>query len=622
LIKLHTTSIPTTPSSHVKDIDPLVEKVILRCLEKDPGERPASPLQVAAALPGSDPLAAALAAGETPSPEMVAAARIEEGLRPPVAIALAAAALLMLIAVVFVSDAIGLHYKIPFDKSPDVLKARAAELVKQLGYPDEPADYATGFTQEQAYLDYLTKNDSSPRRWDKLASGQPALITFWYRQSLDYLVPIGQNTRVLRDDPPPTEPGMTSVVLDAQGRLVKFFRVPPPARTQAMPAPTPDWSVAFNAAGLDISRFTPTEPQWNPPLYSDARAAWQGVYPDQPEMPLRIEAAAYQGKPTYFSLIGPWERPAVEKRKSVSISERVSTAAIITLILAGLLGGLLLARYNLKLGRGDRRGAFRLALFILFLEGVGHLTNVHIPDISSEFDLFVERLAHALFMAGLTWVIYIALEPFVRRRWPNLIISWNRLLAGNYRDPLIGREILIGGFCGLAIWLLGFFPQLILKWLGKPYNINTVTPPVQGMRTLINQLYLDFLFALVIPMGLLLLSLLFSIVLRKRWLAAAVIWLLVTAATGLTTTTLVAFICAAIGVALVVMVTMRYGLLTAYFCFLFLNVLSHNPTTTNFSAWYAGSTIFVLTICIALILYGFYTSLAGQQIFRGKLLNE
>ena len=67
---------------------------------------------------------------------------------------------------------------------------------------------------------------------------------------------------------------------------------------------------------------------------------------------------------------------------------------------------------------------------------------------------------------------------------------------------------------------------------------------------------------------------------------------------------------------------MRYGLLTAYFCFLFLNVISNNPTTTNLSAWYAGSTIFALTICTGLILYGFYTSLAGQQLFRGQLLDE
>jgi len=41
---------------------------------------------VAAALPGGDPLAAALAASETPAPELVANAGSMEGLRPWVAI--------------------------------------------------------------------------------------------------------------------------------------------------------------------------------------------------------------------------------------------------------------------------------------------------------------------------------------------------------------------------------------------------------------------------------------------------------------------------------------------------------------------------------------------------------
>src|SRR5512145_1757486 len=64
----------TPPSAHVRDLSADTEQTILRCLRPDPGLRPASALAVAAALPGGDPLAAALAAGETPSPEMVAAA--------------------------------------------------------------------------------------------------------------------------------------------------------------------------------------------------------------------------------------------------------------------------------------------------------------------------------------------------------------------------------------------------------------------------------------------------------------------------------------------------------------------------------------------------------------------
>src|SRR5579863_5964368 len=73
LVRLHTESTPVSPSSLVKELDPAVESAILRCLDSEPSNRPSSALAVAARLPGGDPLAAALAAGETPSPQMVAA---------------------------------------------------------------------------------------------------------------------------------------------------------------------------------------------------------------------------------------------------------------------------------------------------------------------------------------------------------------------------------------------------------------------------------------------------------------------------------------------------------------------------------------------------------------------
>src|SRR3984885_6026562 len=70
----------TSMTSIAADIDPAVEKAIRRCLDPDPLRRPASALAVSASLPGGDPLAAALAAGETPSPELVAAAGKTEGM--------------------------------------------------------------------------------------------------------------------------------------------------------------------------------------------------------------------------------------------------------------------------------------------------------------------------------------------------------------------------------------------------------------------------------------------------------------------------------------------------------------------------------------------------------------
>ena len=80
----------TPPTEIVRDLDHAIERVIMRCLEPDPAKRPGSALAVSAALPGGDPLAAALAAGETPSPDMVAAAGTSEALWPAIGVALVA----------------------------------------------------------------------------------------------------------------------------------------------------------------------------------------------------------------------------------------------------------------------------------------------------------------------------------------------------------------------------------------------------------------------------------------------------------------------------------------------------------------------------------------------------
>jgi serine/threonine protein kinase len=58
----------SSPATLIKDLDPTIERVILRCLDQDPRNRPSSALNVARALPGGDPIAAALAAGETTLP--------------------------------------------------------------------------------------------------------------------------------------------------------------------------------------------------------------------------------------------------------------------------------------------------------------------------------------------------------------------------------------------------------------------------------------------------------------------------------------------------------------------------------------------------------------------------
>src|SRR5262252_2399817 len=150
---------PSRPTSVVKDLDPIVEKVILRCLETEPSSRPANALAVSAALPGVDPLAAALAAGETPSPQMVAAAGETVGLRPRVAVICLTAVLLALGFSAF----LGVHYsgleRMHMEQTPEVLAQKAHDITVRLGYPDRPLDTAYGFDYDGDFQEAVEKND-------------------------------------------------------------------------------------------------------------------------------------------------------------------------------------------------------------------------------------------------------------------------------------------------------------------------------------------------------------------------------------------------------------------------------------------------------------------------------
>src|SRR5205814_5735042 len=142
------------PTSIVKDLDPGVEKVIDLCIQKDPSLRPASALQVAAALPGGDPIAAALAAGETPSPEMVAAAPTEGALKPVIAAGLFAVFLGVLALCCWLTKYSAVYRVTPLNQSPEVLRAHARDAVSKLGYSEKPLDSAYGIVLKVDWLLY------------------------------------------------------------------------------------------------------------------------------------------------------------------------------------------------------------------------------------------------------------------------------------------------------------------------------------------------------------------------------------------------------------------------------------------------------------------------------------
>ena len=477
MARLRDKSAPTAPSQFVKELDPLIERVILRCLEKDPAKRPASALQVAAALPGGDPLAAALAAGETPSPEMVAASGETEGLRPVVAWVLLAGVIVSVTAAILLSAQTMLYRRVPLEKPPEALARRARDILQSVGYSEPPVDTAMGFYEGTEFLRYIAEHDKSKTRWDNLETGA---FVFWYRGSPRPLAardmfsdaPIAIWGSVWTDDPPLDVSGMTLVQLNPLGRLTQFIAVPPQVEKPAGAASSPDWAPLFSAAGLDPSKWPPAQPMWTPPVYSDARAAWTGSLAERPDIPMRIEAAAYRGKPVYFELIGPWTRPERMQPHQPTAGQRAFLVILMVSMLSMLVVGALLARRNLRLGRGDRRGAFRLAAFVFGAWAVAWFFGAHhVPNIN-EFVLFYEFLGWGLVWSCFVWVLYIAMEPYVRRRWPATLVSWSRLLAGGFRDPLVGRDVLVGLSLGAFAVVLNRL-GVVCSLLARPSSAAT-----------------------------------------------------------------------------------------------------------------------------------------------------
>jgi hypothetical protein len=626
MARLREKSAPTAPSEHLKDIDPLVERIMLRCLEKNPAKRPPSVLQVAAALPGGDPLAAALAAGETPSPEMVAAAGEKEGLRPAIAWGCLLLIVVGLVGVAALSQRTELLNLVPMPNSPEVLAAKARDMIREIGYTASPADNVYSFTLRSGYSWYMRRNDRSLTRWNNLSSGVPPTIVFWYRESPQYLSTNNVMSLgfVESDDPPNLISGMREIFLDPQGRLLEFEAVPPQLDTSTDVATPPNPEALFAAAGLDSNQFKPVPPQWTPLSATDARAAWEGTWPGHPELALRVETASFRGKLVYFDLISPWTGTDRMGQAQTSTGEKIQSVAGITILFSVLLLGIVMARNNVRSGRSDRRGAVRLALIASFLAWAAVFCMAHHVPASSEFIILLMATIFALISGAISWLFYAALEPHVRRRWPNSLISWGRLLAGQKRDPVVGRDLEVGILAGV-FWAVAYkVDNLLPGWLGKmpsPPDFVSDHSNLLGVRMMIGTILVNIVAYVAYSLFLFFIFFLIRQTLRKQWLAVLVSILFVTLISvwGDHRVLHTAYEVVIWGVGLMVLI--RFGLFALVMALCTQGVLEDFPLTAHLSTWYAEPTIFVFSVVLAAAIFGFYTSTAGKPRFGGISLD-
>ena len=202
--------------------DATLERIIARCLEFDARRRPPTAMAVANALAGGDPLQMAIAAGHTPSPEMVAAAGETETMNPRLAIACLTVTLVAMAAATAIAGKGWAFSRIASETSPEAMAQKARDVLVQIGYTGKPVSTDWGYDMDGSLLERFA---GLPREeaWRRIASARPPAVLFWYRQNSERLLPIYfNNTHVTAGDPPIDTFGRMGVRLDPQGRLVRL----------------------------------------------------------------------------------------------------------------------------------------------------------------------------------------------------------------------------------------------------------------------------------------------------------------------------------------------------------------------------------------------------------------
>jgi len=619
----------TSPSTVIEGMDPSVERVILKCLEKAPGGRPQSALAVAAALPGGDPLAAALAAGETPSPELVAQAGGSEGLSAKVSLVLLVAIVIGLVGAAYLSDKTLLPNRAALPNPPQYLKVKAQEILGTLGFDQSPTDSLFWFERNESYISYVGRQPPETARWQAFELIQPSALWFFYRQSPEPLVKnYAATIGAWGEDPAPLLPGMAELALDSNGRLLALQLVPPESGPFGVPDEEPDWNQLLVVAGFDPVDLLPVEPGMNPPVFADSRRAWSGAYPDHPDTEVRLEAAGLGSLIVSFRILEPWTPLSTldvpETERAAPIVLWLMNLWIVVVVVAGIL----IAWRNLRLGRGDRRTATYLGFYTVICRLLWLIVSHH-PGGGGEVALALGHLGRAVYYGFLVVVWYLALEPYARKIWPGILVTWVRAWRGNLRDPLVGRDLLVGVCAGVLVTNASVLQIAITEARGlagpSPGMIMGVfaLEPLRGVREAFGALAGVHLNTLFGQFMMLLMLLILRLVFRRTW--AAVLGLLVL--WGVMTYPASGGVWSHLGLLVITAPILlgclfRFGLLAVFTALATGDLLLPGiPVTLELSAWYSAGSLFALAVILGIAGWAFYISLAGRPLFRDDLLS-
>lgn len=472
-IRLARTNVATSTERVLDDqtLDPLVSRVIARCLDPDPARRPQTALAVAAALPGGDPLAAALAAGETPSPDMVAESGGVGRLHPAIAFLLLAISLVIPVGGSMWASQYAVSRYQPLQTPPVVMEYKATEILRELGLNRSWAQTAHGYGRMDGYMKWALAQPDPEIAERALRETTPPYVFFWYRATpFPWAEPADAGFYrglVTASSPARGIEGEVYVSLDLEGRVRRLFVEPPDVTGAAEPESRADGDAILRMCGLEPAAMTPVEPRIRFATRAEQRLAWEGVWPERPEVAVRVEAGIADGRVSYIASLSPWEvesftsrvtapldtsaEPMTLQKRAFQIFGAILGRALFVAVLALIFAGAWISRRNILNGRGDTRAATR---FAWCMGGTMLIARWFIAeDLAprTRFDV-LDILAWAMLVALGSWSAYLAIEPIVRRRWPTTLVAWTRLMGGRPMDPLVGRSVLLGVFLGVVAW--------------------------------------------------------------------------------------------------------------------------------------------------------------------------
>ena len=198
------------------------------------------------------------------------------------------------------------------------------------------------------------------------------------------------------------------------------------------------------------------------------------------------------------------------------------------------------------------------------------------------------------------------------------------MLAGQFKDPVLGRDILLGALFGVTSAVLEHLQPLVEAGLGKlpsrPIGVET-SYAIEGLRGSLAMVFHESTQALSTTLQIFFLFFVIRLVVRKNWLAAVLVSLLFCVSSLEAPNPVIDALFSAPFILAYLYVLYRYGLVALAALYFTDQLADFMPITLPLNAWYAEGGLVAVAAILLVALYGFQTSRAGKPLFGSSVLD-